>query len=172
MAAVYQHQDENGNIVFTDKKEPGSTERKVSKPAEIHINKNKQEGVAPIKTGDRESTVDTTKKSEKEKETKYSLLTIVQPAHDMAIRENSGNVSIVISAKPELQKKFGHKIKIALDGKWVEKTWQTNSLTLENINRGTHELQAMIVSADNKSLIKSKTIQFHLQRFSSLNRKN
>ena len=102
----------------------------------------------------------------------YTKLTIVAPANDTAVRENSGTVSVALAVEPELDVKSGHKVSLLLDGKPALEGQTGTQLSISNVDRGTHVLQAQISDAEGKILISSATSSFHMQRFSALSLDN
>ena len=160
-AAIYQTLDENGKIVFTDKPQPGSTEKKLVAPSIIKIKKVEEKkpvgGLGELKVN-----------VKKKKAVPYSKFTIVSPLHDVAVRNNMGTMELKLKVTPELQTKFGHRIKVKLDGQTHKSSWKSLSISFKNVDRGTHTFQAFIVDESGKHLKSSKSVTFHLQRFSRL----
>ena len=102
-----------------------------------------------------------TEKKPAEKPVEYQSFTIMSPANDEAVRSNSGDVTIQLSLLPELQKK--HYIIVILDGAKVHEGSST-SVTLTNLDRGTHTISAQVQDARENTLLASDPITFHLQR--------
>lgn len=103
-----------------------------------------------------------------EPETRYSLLQINSPEHDQAIRSNIGNISVSLMTQPALNVAQGHSISLLLDNKLVSENITTDQATLQNLDRGTHQLSAIIKNKQGKTLQQSDTITFHLHRHSIL----
>ena len=97
----------------------------------------------------------------------YRSIAITSPAHDSTLRDNAGNVAIKVALDPPLLIKAGHQIAIYLDGTQIAES-STDTLTLNNVDRGTHTLNAS-VTKQGQALITSPTITFHLQRVNSRN---
>ena len=158
-AAIYQTLDADGNIVFTDKPEAGSTKKILIPPAVIKIKKVKEKkpvnGLGELKVKEK-------------KAVPYAKFSIVSPAQDSSIRNNIGTQELKLKISPGLQAKFGHRIKVRLDDKMHKNSWMSSSILFKNIDRGTHTFQAFIVDKSGKRLKSSKTVTFHLQRFSRL----
>ena len=167
-AAVYEHLDDNGKIVFTDEKVPGSIERKVSKPAVITLKQKQDASKESNKLEANKSDTSATKKKDKPKP--YTKFKISNPSHDESFRDNLGNVSLQLSVSPDLQTNHGHQFKVEFDGKLLAESWSSSTIGFSNIDRGTHTLKAFIVDKSGKRLKSSDTVTFHLQRFSSLSR--
>lgn len=165
-SAVYQYQDEEGNIIFSDKPVPGSVERKVESPAIIKIQKDTK-SKTPEKSD--ESAFGDVKIKEK-KPKPYKLFSMASPKDDESIRENLGNVSVALKISPDLQTEFGHRIMIEFDGKLLEDKWKSNVIAFSNVDRGTHSLKAHLIDTNGNRLKSTPIVTFHLQRFSRFNR--
>lgn len=155
-AAVYQYVDENGNVVFTDKPVNGAFERKLKEPAVIKFKKQASE--TEVKSG--------SEPTQKEEAQKYSNFAIESPELNAAIRDNAGNVTVVISAKPELQTKFGHYIQLTLDGKRLDQKYASNRISLNNLDRGSHTVSATLLNKTGSVLQTTTSVTFFLQRYS------
>jgi len=162
-AAIYQTQDEDGNIIFTDRPEPGSDKKKLAQPSVINIKKAEKsisekkpvEGLGKLKV-------------EEKKAVAYKEFRIVAPEHDKSIRNNIGTIELKLKIIPELQTKFGHQIKVKFDNQMHKSSWKSTSILFNNIDRGSHTFQAFIVDKSGKRLKSSQSVVFHLHRFSRL----
>lgn len=152
-AEIYRWVDDGGKVVYSDKPRAGAQRVK------LH-------GMATYKSKSVSAYTPANSSAKKPKKVKaikgYKSFRIVSPANDAAIRENAGNVSIVMSSSPALKK--GHRTVISLDGKKVQTTGL--SYTFRGVDRGTHVLSASIVNAGGKKLIESSPVRFHLLRYS------
>ena len=79
----------------------------------------------------------------------------------MSIRDNAGNVNVDVSLEPALRS--GDKIDLLLDGQSVGGGNKT-AITLTDMERGTHSLQALVKDASGKVVARSNTVTFTLQR--------
>ncbi len=112
-----------------------------------------------------------------------SRIQIISPTAKETIRNNPGNMSVVVSlqqadkdvknqpqasaAKGVNGLKQGQKIVLSMDGKVIRETDQT-TIELKNVARGAHQLQAVLISADGKQLAESDSVEFFMKRFSIL----
>jgi len=156
-AEIYKWVDSGGKVIYSDRPRAGA--QRVKLP-----------GIATYKSKTAPANIPTyssAKGAKKAKDVKgYESFKIVSPANDVAIRENAGNVRVVMSSSPALKK--GHKTVISLDGK----TGQAPGLsyTFNTVDRGTHVLNAYIVDAGGKKLIEASPVTFHLLRISRIHR--
>ncbi len=93
----------------------------------------------------------------------YSSLNINYPNHDESIRANNGELEAKFTLTPSLQAHQGHQYEYLLDGKSVLKS--NKPQTLKNIDRGSHTLVIQVIDQNNKVLIHSGSVTFHLKRF-------
>ena len=156
--AAYKWLDEEGNVVFGD-----------SPPADRNTEEIKQVPLNIYKSPPPTSTTSRTQSNTNNpsKATHYTKLAILQPPDDMAIRSNSGQLTITLQIEPPLNNAAEHKIHIKLDGVKVAVT-SSNSATIDNIDRGTHTIIAELVDMHGKVLKSSPTHTFHLLRHSIL----
>jgi hypothetical protein len=146
---VYRSVDKDGNPVFSDTPTEGAEEIILKE-------------VPTIKS----TSVPITSQPEKSQDTKiitYTALKVTSPSNDEVIRENSGDVNIVVELQPDLME--GHKLTLYLDSKeYSDSTSPVFNLT--NVDRGTHQLRVAVRDANGKILLSSTSITFHLQRSS------
>lgn len=106
-----------------------------------------------------------------EPETRYSSLQITSPEDDQAIRSNPGNITVSLTIEPALNVAQGHSISLLLDHQLVSENITTDQAMLQNIDRGTHQLSAVIKNQQGRTLKQSNSITFHLHRHSILHPK-
>lgn len=93
----------------------------------------------------------------------YKKLTITRPSRGETIRSNSGDLDVSFDLSPALQYYRGDRLEYLLNGKSILKTEQPQ--TLKNLDRGTHTLVIRVIDKDNKVLIHSDSVTFHLKRY-------
>jgi hypothetical protein len=159
-AAVYKWVQPDGSVVYSDRPPvenaaptelPGLQEIKMPPPPPPSANDTSNNN----QSGQRQNTT-------------YTKLTITEPADQSAFRNNAGQVTVKLDLEPALQE--GDMVAIVLDGKEVGQGKST-ALSLSNVDRGTHTLQALVKNAQGKTLISTSPITFTLQRTSLLQRK-
>lgn len=144
---VYKSVDENGNIIFTDKPSIDAEEIKLQKLQTI---KNPN----PAKH--------TPRPKQPKQDASYKTFLVSNPADGAGLRSNDGDVSISLSLQPPLRP--SHKIIILLDGKEVS-NGSNNSVSLQKLDRGTHNISANVIDENGKQLI-STSSTFSLLRAS------
>lgn len=170
-AKIYKTVDEDGNVSYSDTP-PADVEARAESTIELEINNtyNAEESnptpVATNKTtqGNRPGDIVTT--GDPGTDTKpaavYQKIAITAPAADANLRSNEGKVTLSISLQPGLVP--GDQVRFFLDGKPVGTVTGT-SLSLTNIDRGTHTLAAVVLDGAGKPRISSNTSSFSIQRF-------
>jgi Domain of unknown function (DUF4124) len=103
------------------------------------------------------------------KETVYQFFKIASPEHDATIRNNQGNFSIGFEIQPALNTKQGHYISVLLDNKIAQDKLTSLGTQFSNIDRGTHQISALIKNKQGKTLLRTDSIRIHLRRHSILN---
>lgn len=146
---IYRSVDKDGNVVFSDTPGEGAEEIILREVTTIN---SASAPVTPQPEQAQEANVIT-----------YAGLKIASPANDEVIRENSGNVHIIVELQPNLME--GHKLTLYLDSKeYSDSTSPAFSLT--NLDRGAHQLRVAVRDTEGKILLSSTSVTFHLQRAS------
>ena len=170
IADIYQFKDEDGNILFSDVPVPGGKRIKQNKPSVAPApNRKGVDSRNNVKNSDKAAQPASAGKTEaKPKAKKYTGLKITNPSDDQAIRSNNGNITFKYNLEPALQTKFGHYMKLEIDGKLIDKKWTSTSMSFKNMDRGTHTISAVVYDKNNAKLFKSKRTTFHLLRYSAI----
>ncbi len=155
-SAVYKHVDADGNITFSDTPPNPDAEELELEPLNI------------IPPADITPRPNTSVPAEDEEVDAYSSLAFSAPEHDVAIRENAGNVTFSLDLTPILRGSDGHQLVVKMDGVEVMRG-ATTSHTLDNVDRGSHKLSARVIDSEGNTLIEATPVVFHLQRVSTLN---
>jgi hypothetical protein len=160
--SIYKTTDAQGNVIFTDV--PPNDE---SKSIEL-INGNSYQPATPAAVPNPDNSSADETLPEDIPAASYNKLTITAPAHDQALRENTGNISVSVALDPALNVADGHRVRVLVDGA-VAAEAASATVGLQNIDRGTHTLVAEIVDASDTVLKASSPVIVHLQRYSILN---
>jgi len=149
---VYRSVDENGNTVFSDKPSKGAETMEIPDAQTV---KSPSAGKFHYQPPARKPPPE------------YSSVAITSPDDDAAVRQNDGNITVQVAVRPDLQGQ--DQLQLLMDGKIVGSGSNT-SFSLQNLNRGTHTLQAVVIGSSGKTLASSATVTFHLLRHSILNK--
>ncbi len=160
-AQIYKIVDEHGNVSFTDVPPKDKSAAVQVSPGNTYSAQDAQTAPPTIKLSpDAEADAEATTFS-------YERVSIVSPAQDQAIRENSGNLSVTLDISPTYEPSSGHVIQLLLDGRLFESGTAT-TLGIENVDRGTHTLTAQVVDPNGQVLAASNPTTFHMMRVSVL----
>lgn len=155
-ASTYKSTDDQGNVSYSDTPSGNVGETKLPSSPTINL----------FPAPKRSSTVfEKTALTDKVANHAYTTLEITQPQDNSSLRNNAGNVPITLQIEPTLLD--GDTVSIKIDGVEVKKS-RKSSLSLNNINRGSHSLEASIISPHGKVLKRSKILTFQLHRQSIL----
>ncbi|MCW8936137.1 MAG: DUF4124 domain-containing protein [Gammaproteobacteria bacterium] len=159
VAEMYKWVDKEGNISYSDQP-PFKGAEELDAPS-----------ISSVPAADiPEKKPATSAEEKKDKSTSYTYLKIVSPENDATIRNNEGNFSVSIVLKPALDTKHGHYLSLLMDGKTIQDKIFTTSVSLNNIDRGTHKISVAVKNKKGEVLHKSKGITVHLHRQSILNK--
>jgi hypothetical protein len=159
-ADLYKCKQEDGTIIYTDR--PCVSGEKLKLPSLQTYT------AAPVPK-DLFAKKDSSQNGEKSSQ--YDSLTILSPKNNTRIEATgSGNVEIVARAQPALRTVKGDVFAIVMDGKQLPTTGVTNTIRLQNVNRGTHSIQILILSRNRSVLQTSNTVSFTVGRQNIYNR--
>lgn len=135
---VYVTVDEEGVPEFSDQKLPNSTRIELQEPV---IFKNPDQQSLQQRRTVKLSPAD------KEAAPHYDLQ-ITDPPNDTAVRENSGQLLLTVSIKP--QPLPGHTAELLMDGRKVRDLAGSGPVELANLDRGTHQFSIRIVDQNGR----------------------
>lgn len=147
---IYKWTLPNGDVVYSDKPPPADQAEEV-----------KLEPLQTFSVPPAPPLEDTSAAKDKEKPAGYEQFKVTSPDNDATIRDNNGNVSVSLSLTPGLQS--GHSIEVFMDGRAIG-SGKSTSLTLTDVDRGTHTVQAAIKDSEGKEITRSNSVVFHLRR--------
>ena len=149
-AGVYTYIDAEGNRVFTDKPQSEHAERiELSPPNGMSASKPAAPAViAPAIP----------------RELSYQVLRILIPEPDATIRDMAGNLIITATSEPGLHP--GHGFRLIMDGNPMGTPGASPVFSLENIDRGTHQISVEIVDPQGRIVERTPAQPFHMKRIS------
>ena len=151
-AEVYRSVDEDGNVIFSDTQREGAEEVKLRETTVVLAMKlpprqNRPTGPAPNKP------------------LPYEIIGIASPANEETVR-NVQHVNVSVALAPGLQKRFGHKIQLYVDGAPFGAAGTKTQFILPEVNRGEHELAVTVLDRSGRELKRSDSTIFFMQRHS------
>ena len=94
-------------------------------------------------------------------------IAIIRPTPHQTIHDNRGTVHVVVSLQGVEMSAGGH-LRVLLDGKPHGAQHRSLSFSVEQVNRGEHTLQVMLLDNSNTVLVQSPITTFYLWQASSL----
>ncbi|MFT7243031.1 MAG: hypothetical protein ACI82A_000373 [Candidatus Azotimanducaceae bacterium] len=140
-STVFKSRDAQGNTVFSDQASDEAEEIVIEAPQTFKA----QPPSRPLKPAKPETVV--------KLGPAYKSLRIVSPEHDIAVRDNAGNLIVKFALDPALQ--ANHSLQLIVDGELHSEKKSAGPISLTNLDRGTHELQAQIVEDDSGEILQS-----------------
>lgn len=156
---VYRHVDEDGSVTFSDEPMDDDSEA-------MELESLPEVNLPDPAERERRSSPDQGEDNQTQEQQGYQTLEITSPEHDSAFWRGDGLVVVRFQSQPPLRS--GHRYSLELDGKQVQQGRST-TFTLENMNRGTHELVVHVINADGETISSSDVTRFTLHRPSQLN---
>lgn len=167
---IYQWVDDNGKVHFSDTASPGTSEitadnknlfsADILKTKALALDNSETETETVAQPNQKTEPINTTP----EKIMKYKA-TITSPQNDVAIRSNEGTIEVHVQTTPE--RKNGQKLQLFLDGQKLGSPQISPTIRALNIDRGTHQVQVLLLDEKGKSLAKTQVVTVHLQRVSA-----
>jgi len=141
-AELYKWIDQDGVVHYTDKR-PAETaqQQELSGYLTRIANKNKPETVKA--------------------ETPYSTFSITSPTQGERVWNAESTLDVLVQIDPALTEE--HFLQVYLDGLLVSGKIRSTKLTLQQLNKGTHNLQAEIVDEAGQTISKTDEITFQFR---------
>jgi hypothetical protein len=156
-AEVYRQVDAQGNVTYTDEPSDQSPAEEVKIRPVTTVTLPKPEAVREPEA---------LRERVQKEGAAYSRVGFVAPENGQAFHSGSGNVSFQVTSAPGLRR--GHKYEVTLDGQPVGQS-ESGTVTVRNIDRGTHQAGAGIVDRSGVTIKTGETIRFTIHRPSVLN---
>ncbi len=150
-ADVWRWVDDEGVVHFSDTPREGAelvdvSESSRSTGARVYRN------TAPDSTDDAAATSETA--------FKYQSLSISSPGVEETLWNIEGTLSVSLSLSPGLQ--TGHQVRVYFNG---EATMvNSTSFTIDEVYRGVHNIQAEVLDATGRLMIRSTSTRFYVQQ--------
>ncbi|GGC83507.1 DUF4124 domain-containing protein [Marinobacter halophilus] len=154
-AEVYRHVDAQGNVTFTDEPMQGGETIQVKPVTTITLPKPE----AVMQT-------DRLLKEVEREGAAYESVTLAHPEDGQAFHSGNGDVTFEVRSTPSLRR--GHRYEVTLDGQPVGQS-SSGSITVNNIDRGTHNVGVHIVDSDGIQVKSGQPVSFTIHRPSRLN---
>lgn len=152
---IYKRVDADGNVYFSDSPMEGGAEIEVKPLPTMPMPK----AIVPEPRAEKAAAV----KEEKEPEG-YTSISITSPANGITLRQDADPLTISVSVAPALQE--GHAIQALMDGALRGEPSTTNTVTINGISRGAHQITARVVDATGAPILTSAPVTIYMHRTS------
>jgi len=156
-ATVYKKVNKDGSVEYSDSPFPGASEVKlkdIDKQNTLPAFKKPQSLIS--KPSSKSSTV-------------KPDIHIVSPLNGDTLRDNEGNITIVVQKEGKQKKKY--KTQILVNGVPVGKPSQASVISLKNINRGELKIKAQLLSRTGNILATTPETVVYMHRVSVIRSK-
>ena len=97
----------------------------------------------------------------------YTVLDVISPEPDESLWNIGGQLPVTLATFPALAAE--HRIDVMLDGQRKEIGARSLAITVPDVFRGEHTLQALIVDAGGAIVMRSSPVTFYVHQTSILN---
>lgn len=149
-AGVYRWVDEQGNVHYGDTPPAQGAER-----IQLRVPQ-------PAGTAGGEAARSPTGQSTSQPGSPYGRVEVVQPQDGETVRNDQGNVRVQMVLDPRLAE--GDYLELLLDGAVVGGKQTSVVLDLSGLQRGPHEVQAVVFNRDGSEQARSKVVRFFLRQ--------
>lgn len=157
-AEVYKTITPDGEVIYSDVRTSGAKQMNVPKAQTYTPAPLPKKVLLPVET-DLEPEL-------------YESFVIEAPQNEETIRDNLGNVELLVTLAPGLIAKDGHRIEYYLDGEPHGRRTVDIRKTFVNVDRGEHQLSAAVVDKTGKVIISTEPVTVFMHRESLLHPKN
>jgi len=159
LAEAYRWTDENGIVHYSDKPRPGA--ERIELPSDDRVTSRQRTTPAAAAQPADDQAAD-------RGVFKYESLNVASPGAEETLWNIEGVLNVTLDLRPALQD--GHQVRVYFDGK--PRMVGGASFQIEEVFRGVHNLQAEVVDASGKLMIRSATNRFYVQQNTIVRRRN
>jgi len=166
-AQIYKWTDDEGNTIYSDQPHPNSSQ------VDLPPTNTLETTVPQMPAGQSGSAGSSGQNQNRDGQllNGYNTLQITSPDDEEAVRANDGNVTLVINTEPPLSP--GHILRASVDGQLRQEAvagngQSTQRLTLSELDRGSHDIVAVVTNTRGEEVDRSQGITVHVQRTSVL----
>ena len=150
---VYRWVDENGRVNYSDRPGPGAVRIELSTGAPSpDVGPSSPRGQQPAMAPQTPAVAS------------YETLAVLQPASLATLWGTAGRVEVLIGISPDLQPR--HSLALYLDGALAEFGFHATEFAIEDVPRGEHTVQAVVLDEADRELLRSAPVTFFVQQTS------
>ena len=152
LAQAYKWTDEDGVVHFSDRPQVGAEQIELAAPV--------RPPPPPPRTVSRAAAATAAPAPEDAGPFEYESLTISSPRAEETLWNIEGVLNVTLNLQPALQE--GHRIRVFFDG--TPRFVTQMSFAIDEVYRGTHNIQAEIVDKSGTMMIRSTPNRFYVQQ--------
>ena len=156
LADAYRWVDENGVVHFSDRPQPGAEKVVLDASNTGRTSTTNSRNPAQSQSGEQDGAQGT----EPVAPFSYESLEIAIPVAEETLWNIEGVLGVSLALSPSLRP--GHQVRVYFDGE--PQLVRTANFQLEEVYRGTHNLQVEVVDETGKMMIRSITNRFYVQQ--------
>jgi hypothetical protein len=149
-AEVYKTITPDGEVIYSDVRTNGAKQLNVPKPQTYTP--------PPLPVSVQQPAV------EEDESGIYTSFVIDSPVNEETVRDNLGNVELLVTLEPALIAKNGHRIEYYLDGEPHGRPTVDTRKTFTSLDRGEHQLSAAVVDDKGTAIIRTQPVTVYLHR--------
>lgn len=154
---VWTWVDESGQRHYSDRPVEGATQIEIGTSQTFSA-----EVPAPIA-----SSAGSRSEQEPDPGAPYTVLDVIRPEPEETLWNTGGTMTVELAVNPALR--AAHSIGLIYDGQRLEPPSRSLSMTINEVYRGEHTIQAVILDADGEELMRSTPVTFFVQQTSIRN---
>jgi hypothetical protein len=154
--------DANGQVHFSDTPVPGAKR--------IELANAQAFGSAPRQGARQDTTPAAESEQAADREARYRTFNITSPKQQETLWNTGSVVTVQVALEPQLQR--GHRLDLFLDGQRRNLNATSTTLTLSDVFRGIHTIQAVVVDQRGEEVLRSLATTFMVQQTSIQNPNN
>lgn len=158
-AQVYKWVDEDGVVHYSDQPVPGAEV--------VFIEQNTVRTRSPRATVRPLPGADAAPDSAPAATFAYETISFASPVAEQTLWNIGGTLNVALNLSPGLR--LNDRVRLYFDGEPVQNNVVGTSTQLEEVWRGSHNLQAEVVDENGNLMIRSEPIRFYVQQTSVLN---
>ena len=154
--SIYTWVDENGQRHYSDRSFPGADTIELETAQGFDAPQASRAASEPVE--------------EQDPADLYSTFSIVRPTHQETLWNTGGVLNVAFEVEPSLRP--GHRVGLYMDGALTDDLTTVGQMQLNEVFRGQHILQGVIVDGQGNEILRSLSITIMVQHTSLLNPNN
>ncbi len=148
---AYVWTDEDGIVHYSDRPVPGARRIEITDPNSSRALSQRRRDAQPA---------DPASDQQPDEPVRYESLEVASPGAEETLWNIEGVLNVSLALSPPLQP--GHQVRVYFDGN--PRIVSGTSFQLEEVWRGVHNLQAEVIDANGRMLIRSRPNRFYVQQ--------